>query len=97
LSETSNALTERSRRVRRRRRIAAALRGMTGPDEANHLFIGHEDHVAQRILEIATETGIVTADADLPDVLARLDLGESLPPEAVIAVAGALLPLLKFL
>jgi len=95
LSGATGAVEERTRRVRRRRRIAAALRAMTGKDETYYLFIRHDDHVAQRILEIASETGIVAADADLPNVLARLDLGESLPPEAVLAVAGALLPLLK--
>ena len=84
------------RRIRRRRRIAAALRGMMGPDDTHHLFIRADDHVAERILEIARETGLTTTpEADLPDVLARLDLGENLPPEAVLAVAGILLPLLK--
>ena len=71
-------------RVRRRRRLAAALRYVAGDSRLPVVVAAGGGAIADRLLESAREADLpVTTDADLAQTLARLDLGGTIPPEAV--------------
>jgi flagellar biosynthesis protein len=73
-----------------RRRRATALR-YTERGEAPEVLATGAGEVARRIVEVAREAGIpVREDAALTEALARLDVGQTIPPELYVAVAEAL-------
>jgi type III secretion system FlhB-like substrate exporter len=87
-------------RTHRRRRMAAALRAVTAsampPGRTLAPRATALDDVAERILSLAEAGGVpLGPDVDLAEALVRLDLGEPIPPEAVVAIAAVLLPLLS--
>ncbi|CAH2605528.1 protein of unknown function (plasmid) [Rhodovastum atsumiense] len=95
LSARPPAVAPEPPRPRRRRRIAAALRYVSGQTRFPVVVATGHGAVAERILDLARRSGVpVAADADLAETLARLDLGEAIPPEAIAAVAAILLPIL---
>lgn len=81
-----------SLRIRRRRRLAAALRwtaaqGSPGPNAASA-------PLEERLAAIAaSQERPPLAGADLPERLARLDHGGAMPPEVVAMLAAILTPL----
>ena len=83
------------RRTRRRRRLAAALRAVSTGAATPALGVRHGP-VGKRILELAGRSGVTLfPDSDLAEVLARLDTGETIPPEVALAIATVLLPVLN--
>lgn len=70
------------------RKTAVAIGGGTGVPKV--LATGRGD-VAQRILDWAKEKGMaIEKDADLAQLLANLDMGDSIPEEVYMAVAEIL-------
>lgn len=75
----------------RHKDIAIALRheGVEGP--APHVVAKGHGRIARHILELARAHGIeVRQDADLVQVLQKLEVGSSIPPLAFAAVAEIL-------
>lgn len=73
------------------RQTAVALRYVRGEDEAPRVLAKGRGAIAERIIEIARRHGVpVHRDADLVEVLARLDIGAAIPPELYEAVAEIL-------
>ena len=73
------------------RKKAVALRYHRGEDDAPVVIAKGAGHLAERILEIANEYDIpLYEDPDLVEVLAKIDLGNVIPPELYQAVAEAL-------
>ncbi|WP_119681009.1 EscU/YscU/HrcU family type III secretion system export apparatus switch protein [Indioceanicola profundi] len=70
---------------------AAALRYDQGSDALPHVVASGRGAVAERIVALAFANGIpVREDSDLAAILAAVDEGAQIPPEAVIAVAEVL-------
>ena len=70
------------------RRRAAALQYDPPRDTAPRLVARGEGHVADRILELARAHGVpITEDTVLVDLLARLDVGQEIPPALYRLVA----------
>jgi len=73
------------------RQTAVALRYVRRQEEAPRVVAKGRGTLAERILQIARERGIpVHRDADLTEVLVRLDVGELIPPQLYEAVAEIL-------
>lgn len=73
------------------RQLAVALQYLRGRDDAPRVLARGRGSTAEKILEIARRHGVpVHRDTDLAEVLARLDLGEMIPPELFRAVAEVL-------
>jgi flagellar biosynthesis protein len=70
------------------RRRAVALRYREAADSAPTVVAKGKGRVAERILELAAEADIpVTEDPSLVEVLVKLDLNVSVPPELYAALA----------
>lgn len=60
-------------------------------DSAPVVSASGEGHLAERILEVARESGVpIHRDADLIQLLAATEVGDEIPVEAFIAVAEVL-------
>lgn len=82
-------------RTRRRRHVAAALRALA-PPAALPVQGGRCGAAGTRVAELAEAARLTLfADTDIAEALARLEPGQGIPPEVVLAVAAMLLPLLK--
>jgi hypothetical protein len=80
------------RRLRRRRALASALRWVVAQEPVP--APGAEAALAARLAAMAESQGSLVPEADLPELLARLQPGSLLPPEAVLMIAALLPPLL---
>lgn len=74
-------------RTGRRRRVASALRHLLG---GRRPVTAAGEAVSARL----RDGGVLPADADLAEALARLELEPMIPPEIACALCAALLPLL---
>ena len=73
------------------RKKAVALRYHRGEDPAPVVVAKGAGLLAERILEVAREHDIpLYEDPDLVEILAKIDLGNVIPPELYQAVAEAL-------
>src|ERR1700743_1435522 len=74
------------------RSIAVAIKGEGGnPDSLPKVIASGRGKLAEQILELAFQKGIkVREDADLAELLAKLDLDTPIPSEAIVAVAEIL-------
>jgi flagellar biosynthesis protein len=74
------------------RSVAVAIKGEDGrPDSLPKVIASGRGKLAEQILELAFAKGVkVREDADLAELLAKLDLDTPIPPEAIIAVAEIL-------
>lgn len=72
--------------------IAVAIQGdPQNPDRPSKVIASGKGLLAEEILALAFQKGIkVREDADLAEILARLDLDTPIPSEAIIAVAEIL-------
>lgn len=78
-------------RPRRRRALASALRAVQGQDVATDT-----QALEERLRGIAASQGVLLPpEADLPEMLARLEYGGGLPPELPAALALLLLPFFR--
>lgn len=79
------------RPARPARQKALALRYDPGREEAPRLVASGQGHIAEQIVRIALDHGItVREDADLVEILAKLDIDSLIPLEAFAAVAEIL-------
>lgn len=70
---------------------AVALKYDRGQDTAPRVVGKGKGLLAEKILQIAKEHGIpIHEDADLTEILSRLDLSQEIPPAAYLAVAEIL-------
>ncbi|HFE51913.1 MAG TPA: hypothetical protein ENK07_00590 [Bacteroidetes bacterium] len=70
------------------RKTAVALSYEPSEDRAPKVVASGKGKLAEAILAIAAQHGVpVKEDADLAELLARLDLGEEVPPELYRVVA----------
>ncbi len=75
----------------RQRKGAVALTYDRSRDDAPKVSASGRGAVAERILEAAREAGVpVREDADLLEILARVPVGDEIPPELYQAVAEIL-------
>jgi flagellar biosynthesis protein len=74
------------------RAVAVAIKGEQGkPDSPAKIIASGRGKLAEQILELAFAKGIkVREDADLAQLLVKLDLDTPIPSEAIIAVAEIL-------
>ena len=74
------------------RPVAVAIKGEDGqPDSLPKIVASGRGKLAEQILELAFSKGVkVREDADLAELLARLDLDTPIPSEAIVAVAEIL-------
>ena len=76
--------------ARRSAPVAVALKG-GGPDALPQIVASGRGKLAEDILALAFQKGIkVREDADLAELLVKLDLDTPIPSEAIIAVAEIL-------
>ncbi len=74
-----------------KRKSAVALRYEPGRDSAPKITAKGQGSVAEKIIEIAREAGVpVKEQADLVEVLSRLDLYSEIPSETYVIVAQIL-------
>lgn len=79
-----------------RRRKAAALRYEAGAARAPQVVAQGEGHLADQIVDAARRHGIpVHQSRDLVDLLTRLPVQSSIPPELYLAVAEVLVYLMR--
>lgn len=84
-------MADATREKRASRKKAVALRYDTTRDAAPRVVGKGKGLMAERIIALAREHGIaVHEDADLIEVLSRLNLYEEIPPEAYVVVAEIL-------
>ena len=77
--------------MNRQRKGAVALSYNREQDDAPKEAASGRGDVAERILEAAREAGVpVREDPDLLEILARVPVGEEIPPELYQAVAEIL-------
>jgi type III secretion system FlhB-like substrate exporter len=75
-------------RTRRRRALAAALRRVAAQEG-----VAETQALETRVRAIAESQGVILPpEADLPENLARLERGATLPPELAPVLAALLLP-----
>jgi flagellar biosynthesis protein len=74
------------------RTVAVALKGEGGnPDSLPKVIASGRGKLAEQILELAFAKGVkVREDADLAELLVKLDLDTPIPSEAIVAVAEIL-------
>ena len=74
------------------RSVAVAIKGEGGnPDSFPKIIASGRGKLAEQILELAFAKGIkVRQDADLAELLVKLDLDTPIPSEAIVAVAEIL-------
>ncbi len=76
---------------REKQKKAVALRYREGEDRAPRVTAKGRGPVAQKILELARESGVpVREDADLVEVLSHLDINAEIPPDTYLIVAEIL-------
>jgi len=75
-----------------KRTVAVAIEGREGhPDATPKIIASGRGKLAEQILDMAFAKGIkVREDADLAELLAKLDLETPIPSEAIITVAEIL-------
>lgn len=74
-----------------KRRKAVALRYEEGKDAAPRVTAKGDGLLGERILSLAREAGVpIREDADLVEVLSRLELNAEIPPETYVVVAEIL-------
>ncbi|MEZ0328954.1 MAG: EscU/YscU/HrcU family type III secretion system export apparatus switch protein [Dissulfuribacterales bacterium] len=74
-----------------RRKKAVALRYEKGKDRAPRVTAKGEGKIAEKILEIARQAGLpIKENADLVEVLSRLELNAEIPAETYLVVAEIL-------
>lgn len=72
-------------------KLAVALGYERGVQDAPHVLAKGKGYIAEQILRLARENGVeIREDADLAQLLARVDIGEPIPVEAYVAVAEIL-------
>ena len=70
---------------------AVALRYDTSQDAAPKVVAKGSGELAEKIIALAKEHGIpIQEDADLVEILAKLDLNADIPPETYLVVAEIL-------
>ncbi|NPA94229.1 MAG: flagellar biosynthesis protein FlhB [Thermodesulfobacteria bacterium] len=70
---------------------AVALRYKAGEDSAPKITAKGKGTVAEKIIELAREAGVpIKEQADLVEVLSKLDLNSEIPPETYVVVAQIL-------
>ncbi len=75
----------------RKQKKAVALKYQPGKDRAPRVSAKGSGRVAEKILEIAKEHDIpVKDDADLVEVLAKLDIEQEIPADVYVVVAELL-------
>lgn len=75
----------------KKKRRAAALRYDPGQDDVPVLTAFGEGHVAERIIASADEAGVpVVEDESLASMLAKLSVGDQIPPQLYEVVAKVL-------
>ncbi|MDX2028903.1 MAG: EscU/YscU/HrcU family type III secretion system export apparatus switch protein [Alphaproteobacteria bacterium] len=74
------------------RSVAVAIKGQDGnPDSLPKIIASGRGKLAEQILELAFAKGVkVREDADLAELLVKLDLDTPIPSEAIVAVAEIL-------
>ena len=74
------------------RAVAVAIKGEgINPDSLPKIIASGRGKLAEQILELAFQKGVkVREDADLAELLAKLDLDTPIPSEAIVAVAEIL-------
>src|ERR1700690_831794 len=74
------------------RSVAVAIQGKDGnPDSLPKIIASGRGKLAEQILQIAFAKGVkVREDADLAELLVKLDLDTPIPSEAIVAVAEIL-------
>ncbi len=72
--------------------VAVAIKGQGGnPDSLPKVIASGRGKLAEQILELAFSKGVkVREDADLAELLVKLDLDTPIPSEAIVAVAEIL-------
>ena len=75
-----------------RRPAAVAIKGgESNPDSLPKIIASGRGKLAEQILELALARGVkVREDADLAELLVKLDLDTPIPSEAIVAVAEIL-------
>src|SRR6201996_8038339 len=75
-----------------RRAAAVAIKGgESNPDSLPKIIASGRGKLAEQILELALAKGVkVREDADLAELLVKLDLDTPIPGEAIVAVAEIL-------
>lgn len=85
----AHATSDDDRQAQARRLVAVALDHEFGA--LPRVVASGHGAVAARILDLAFASGVkVRSDADLAEILAAVDLGTDIPPEAIVAVAEIL-------
>ena len=85
----AHATSDDGRQALVRRLVAVALDHEAGA--LPRVVASGHGAVAERILDMAFAAGVkVRSDADLAEILAAVDLGTDIPPEAIVAVAEIL-------
>ena len=75
----------------KKRKSAVALRYEPGKDSAPRITAKGQGSIAEKIIEIAKEAGVpIKEQADLVEVLSKLDLYSEIPPETYVIVAQIL-------
>ncbi len=70
---------------------AVALRYEPGKDQAPKITAKGQGTVAEKIIEIARKAGVpVKEQADLVEILSKLDLNAEIPPDTYVVVAKIL-------
>lgn len=70
---------------------AIALKHNRGDNQAPHIVASGKGHVAEQIIQLAFANGIkVREDADLTELLTKIDIDTPIPLEAYAAVAEIL-------
>ena len=75
----------------KKKKSAVALRYEPGKDSAPKITAKGQGSIAEKIIEIAKEAGVpIKEQADLVEVLSKLDLYSEIPPETYVIVAQIL-------
>ncbi len=75
----------------KKKKSAVALRYEPGKDSAPRITAKGQGSIAEKIIEIAKEAGVpIKEQADLVEVLSKLDLYSEIPPETYVIVAQIL-------
>jgi flagellar biosynthesis protein len=84
-------MTQSGKDIRSGKKKAVALRYDPGRDDSPRVTAKGSGKIAERIIQLAREAGVpVREEADLVEVLSRLELNEEIPPDTYIIVAEIL-------
>lgn len=79
------------KKKKEKRKAAVALKYEAGKDAAPKVTAAGKGKIAEKILELAEKYNIpVHEDEPLTDLLSKLDIGETIPPELYPVVAEIL-------